>query len=238
MLAVSIFALVVAYLGIVAGDPFVQRYEYALSAAIAVVFVAELAFFVWIVDRPLRFLRGNWLLLVVCLGLVAGLALPDNQNWLAFVRLLRLLAAGLLTLDAAGGLRTLSARSAPGLILAGGGLLVTCGAAFYAIDPRIVSLGDGMWLSFVTATTVGYGDLVPATTLSRLFAVVTVLLGASMMALFTATITARFLGSEEARHRHELHQELQRLHREIAALRAVVQPPPEPEPDERQREVS
>ncbi len=238
MLGTAILALVVAYLSMVVGDPFIVRYENAISVAIALLFAAELAFFLRIVDSPARYLRHNWLMVLVTGGLLAGLVLPDDQNWVAFVRLLRLVVAAAVTLQVAGGLRGLSPRSAPVLILIGGVLLVFCGAAFYAIDPGIRSLGDGMWLSFVTATTVGYGDLVPSTTVARLFAVITVLLGASMMALVTATITATILGGEEARQRREMHAEMRLLHREIAGLRESIHrlagrndPAPERRPD-------
>ena len=47
---------------------------------------------------------------------------------------------------------------------------------FWWLDPKVLTLSDGLWLSFTTAATVGYGDLVPSTHASRAFSVVVVLL--------------------------------------------------------------
>ena len=57
------------------------------------------------------------------------------------------------------------------------------GAGFWLIEPKVSSLGDGLWLAFTTAATVGYGDIVPSTTASRVFAVLVVLIGAEVNAL-------------------------------------------------------
>lgn len=222
MLTVAVIALVVAYLATGQVDSFVLRYEAAISVGLAAIFTIELLWFMRIVDDRRRFLQHNWLMLVVTLGLVAGLFLPQDQNWVAIARLLRVLIIAVAAARIADAVTGLSPRSAPMLILIGALAIAFCGAAFFVLDPGIHSLGDGMWLSFVTATTVGYGDLVPSTTAARLFAVVTVLLGASMMALLTATITARFLGGEEARQRREMHAEMRQLHHEIAELRATI----------------
>ncbi|MGE0314691.1 MAG: potassium channel family protein [Lautropia sp.] len=222
MLITALIALGVAYLSIIARDPFMLRYEGAISLALAAIFAAEVVGFAAVVDQPRRYLRENWLLVLVALGMAMGVFLQNDQNWIAVVRFLRVAVTLAVALQVAGGLTGVSPKSAPILILIGAVVLVACGAAFYAVDPAIASLGDGLWLSFVTATTVGYGDIVPSTTLGRLFAVLTVLLGASMMALFTATITARFLGDEEARQRREMHAEMKQLHREIASLRQAI----------------
>ena len=222
MLIIAIAALGVAYLALIARDPFVLRYENLISLLLAALFATEIAVFAAIVDDPRRYLRQNWLLLLVAVGMAIGVFLKDDQNWIAFARLLRLFIAGAVALQIAGGLKGVSARSAPFLILIGAVMIALTGSAFYAVDPSIRTFGDGMWLAFVTATTVGYGDIVPQTTVGRILAILTVLLGATMMALLTATITTRFLGDEEARQRREMHAEMKQLHREIASLRQAI----------------
>ena len=57
------------------------------------------------------------------------------------------------------------------------------GLGFWWIDPRVNSFGDGLWLAFTTAATVGYGDHVPSTQASRAFAVVVVVLGLAVLSL-------------------------------------------------------
>lgn len=114
------------------------------------------------------------------------------------------------------------------------GLLVMCGVGFYWIDPSVDSLSDGLWLAFTTAATVGYGDIVPTTMASRIFAVFVVLLGYGVLSLVTAGIAAMFVGSQERKVEQEIlrdmHQqigmvrsEISELRKELAATRAVAQ---------------
>ena len=51
------------------------------------------------------------------------------------------------------------------------------GVGFWILEPHVHSFSQGLWLAFTTAATVGYGDIVPSTPISRLFAAVVVLLG-------------------------------------------------------------
>ena len=103
------------------------------------------------------------------------------------------------------------------------GVLLLCGAGFYWLDPQVNSLEEGLWLAFITAATVGYGDIVPTTTASRIFSVFVVLLGCGMLSLVTASIAAMFVKSQEQQVERdilrELHRELRALREEVAALR-------------------
>lgn len=56
-----------------------------------------------------------------------------------------------------------------------------------------MSFGNALWWSFVTATTVGYGDLSPKTTLGRLIAVFLMLTGISFLSMLTGTIATFFI---------------------------------------------
>ena len=62
-------------------------------------------------------------------------------------------------------------------------ILLVGGFGFWALDPRVHTLADGLWLAFTTAATVGYGDMVPSTYASRAFAVVVVLLARTVVRL-------------------------------------------------------
>ena len=53
--------------------------------------------------------------------------------------------------------------------------------------------GDGIWWAFVTATTVGYGDISPSTTYGRLIAMVLMLVGIGLIGSLTSTLTSFFL---------------------------------------------
>jgi voltage-gated potassium channel len=102
-------------------------------------------------------------------------------------------------------------------------LLLACGVVYWWIEPRTPHLGDGLWLAFVTASTVGYGDFIPSTPASRAFSVFVVLLGFGVLSLVTAAIAATFVESQERRIErevlHDLHRQLKAVRDDVAALR-------------------
>ena len=96
------------------------------------------------------------------------------------------------------------------------------GAGFWLIDPQVETFSDGLWLAFTTAATVGYGDTVPSTPASRLFAVLVVLVGLAVLSLVTASVAAIFVGSKERQIELELMQELHAMRHELHGLREEV----------------
>lgn len=102
-------------------------------------------------------------------------------------------------------------------------LLAMAGGGFYWLEPNISSYADGLWLAFITGATVGYGDLVPSTPASRIFAVFIVLLGYALFSVVTASIAALFVGEDEKRMERELHADIRSLRAEIAELRKKLE---------------
>lgn len=74
-------------------------------------------------------------------------------------------------------------------------VLIFTSAAFFSIVES-KDFGDSLWWSFVTATTVGYGDISPTTTLGRIIAVILMLSGVGFMGMLSATIATYFLRDE------------------------------------------
>ena len=116
-------------------------------------------------------------------------------------------------------------------------IMVLGGLGFWWIDPRVESFNDGLWLAFTTAATVGYGDHVPSTHASRMFAGVVVLLGLAVLSLVTASIAAIFVQKEERAVEHSLLQairasqhQIERLEAVVAKLEAAQTQPPTQEP--------
>lgn len=52
---------------------------------------------------------------------------------------------------------------------------------------------DGLWWSIVTATTVGYGDVVPHSTAGKIVAIIIIVGGVIAVAAFTATMTSKLV---------------------------------------------
>jgi voltage-gated potassium channel len=101
-------------------------------------------------------------------------------------------------------------------------MLTTAGAGFYWLEPNVQNYPDGVWLAFTTIATVGYGDIVPSTAASKVFAVFIVLLGYAMFSIVTANIAALFVGEEDAKFERDLHNDIRALHQEVAALRELL----------------
>lgn len=104
------------------------------------------------------------------------------------------------------------------------GIMGLCGLGFWWLEPQARTFGDAMWLAFTTAATVGYGDMVPSTSASKIFAVFVVLLGFGALSLVTAAIAAMWVQSDEQRMEddilRDLHAQVRLLREEIAQLRA------------------
>jgi voltage-gated potassium channel len=96
--------------------------------------------------------------------------------------------------------------------------MLAAGAGFYWLDPAVDSYADGIWLAFVTAATVGYGDIVPTTPAARVLAVMIVVVGVALLSMVTASIAAFFVGEDEKLLRREMHRDLRQLRGEVAQL--------------------
>lgn len=68
------------------------------------------------------------------------------------------------------------------------------GVAIYIAEKgtTVQTFGDALWWSFVTATTVGYGDISPSTVLGRIVAAVLMLFGIGLISMLTGTIATYF----------------------------------------------
>lgn len=119
-------------------------------------------------------------------------------------------------------------------------ILLIGGIGFWWLEPGIHTLQDGLWLAFTTAATVGYGDLVPRTSVGRAFSVLVVLLGLAVLSLVTASLAALFVEQEveqeERQIERELMRELHALRRQVSALQdrldranGATPPPQEPQ---------
>jgi len=164
----------------------------------------------------------NWLNLLIIAS--AAFSLWNiSTDWFPIARLVRLAYVSMVFARALGAMRqVLTPASVPFLL--GWGVLVFAlgGGAFYWLEPTVHSFGDGLWLAFVTGSTVGYGDVIPTTTGSRIIAVLIVLVGFAMLSLVTASFAAFFIGEDEKRLRQEMHQDIKELRQEMAKLRAEV----------------
>jgi voltage-gated potassium channel len=157
--------------------------------------------------------------LIICCGALAS-AWPTDTSWSGLEWLVRSLFCALVFLRLSMlALTWIGRRHLITTLVVSAGLLAVAGAGFYWLEPRVPTYADGLWLAFTTGATVGYGDLVPSTPASRIFAVFVVLLGYAVFSVVTASIAALFIGEDERRFQKELHADIRALHEEVAALR-------------------
>lgn len=192
-----------------------------LGAFILAAFSAELLWMVHVTRQRQEYLLRNWLDLLIIL--VAAVSLTGwGGEWVPLARLLRLTMVLFFLVRILGALRNLFSPTATPYVLGLGVVtLVVAGAGFYWLEPTVESYGEGLWLAFTSGATVGYGDFVPTTPASRLFAALVVLVGYAILSMVTASIAAFFVGEDEKHLRREIHHDIKALRDEVAQLRAA-----------------
>lgn len=83
-------------------------------------------------------------------------------------------------------------------------LLVTTllsGTIFYSTVEKLSPL-DSLYLSFMTLTTIGYGDVHPVTDLGKIFTMVYATVGLGIMAMFISVVAKSYLYSKQSHHHH------------------------------------
>lgn len=164
-------------------------------------------------------LRANSFDLLLCAGLVAAAMLPPSSTseaalWfrvvVGFFTMSRMFWAAHYVVTRGGTLYRLIAALL---------VLVLCGLGFWWLEPTTPTFGDALWLAFTTAATVGYGDSVPTTPASKIFAVFVVFLGVGAITLVAAGIASAWIATEERTIEREI---LADLHKQLAGLRAEI----------------
>lgn len=87
-------------------------------------------------------------------------------------------------------LSTIFSRSFFLLTFLGNSFVFSFAAFFYKWEgphhPKINSYLDSLWYCFSTATTVGYGDITPITSLGKILGIFLMLVGTALFAMYTA----------------------------------------------------
>jgi voltage-gated potassium channel Kch len=122
--------------------------------------------------------------------------------------------------------RPLTARRAA-LMIASYTVVVTfAGGLIASLADRkdFSSLGEGLWWSLQTVTTVGYGDVVPSSGVSRVIAGFVMVSGIAFLTVITAAVTAALI--EAARRRQELppdREQLPEILREMTSRLSAIE---------------
>jgi voltage-gated potassium channel len=122
--------------------------------------------------------------------------------------------------------RLLSRRGFSSFILVVLGTIVVSGLVAWAFERSEPAHGiatpfDGVWWALVTATTVGYGDMVPVSPEGRGIAVLLMLVGIALLSVVTANIAAFFV-EEGDDGRAQLQSSVDALHERIGHLEDLL----------------
>lgn len=220
MVVVALLALPSFYLEVAYAEGALHWIGRSLDVFILAAFSAEFFWMMRLTRQRGQYILHNWLNLLIIASAAFSLW-HVTTDWFAVARLMRLAYVSLVLARALAAMRQILTPSSVPYLLGWGVIsLALSGAAFYWLEPTVNSFGEGLWLAFVTGATVGYGDFVPTTTASRIFAVFIVIVGFGMLSLVTASFAAFFIGEDEKRLRREMHQDIKELRQEVTRLRA------------------
>lgn len=118
-----------------------------------------------------------------------------------FLRFLRVFRAAAVFNKALVGIKGIFKTNGLHLVSAFTALIVLFGAiGMYQLEGghTIDSFSDSLWWSFVTTTTVGYGDIAPVTGAGRLLASVLMVIGIGFVGMVTGTIATYFVNRADS----------------------------------------
>ncbi len=179
-------------------------------------FVLEAILLSLCVRDPVRYLRENWLNLLIIVTIFPPLwiyaPLPAGLRLIrllvlvnVFVRMVKILY------------KFLRQNNLGTTLLSSAIIIIVAGVLISVIDPAFSTPFEGIWWAWVTVSTVGYGDFVPISTTGRVFAILLILLGIGLFALLTAQISAALIGSV-GKNLQEVEHEVRQLETDEAAL--------------------
>lgn len=95
--------------------------------------------------------------------------------------------------------------------------VIIVGAAMFCISEK-TSFDNALWWAITTATTIGYGDVVPKTGIGRAAAIILMFLGIGFIGMLTSTINEFFAKKDE----QELADQLTKIQAENHELKAEL----------------
>lgn len=182
---------------------------FALDIFIWAVFAVDLGARLVVAPHRIAYLRGHWLEALI-------VAVP-------FARPLRIARLFLFGSRAFRGTTRLLGLDF--LLTYAIGIIVIAATVLTSVEighnPAIDSFPDALWLTVVTVTTVGYGDIVPVTIVGKAVAFVLMFGGIALFGALTANLASFLVRIDHSRKAADapLLQEIAELRRQIVALR-------------------
>ena len=221
ILALSVYVLVALFLqSIGAVDAKTSELLDYIDDAICVIFIADFAVRLARAGSKREFLRWGWIDLASSIPGAHALRIGRVARIVRVLRIVRALRSTKMLLQyffrnrAQGTFATVALISMTLTIFSSIAILnLEVGP-----DANIRTPMDALWWSFVTITTVGYGDRYPVTPEGRLVAIVLMTAGVGLFGTFTGLVASFFVQPEN----RQQTSELETLVREVRELREAV----------------
>jgi voltage-gated potassium channel len=209
---------------IIEADATSHAWEEVASVAnwiIWAIFAAELVAVLVVAERKRAALRAHWLSVAIVVLTIP--LLGEALAWIRFARFFRLARFAVIVSRALQAERRLtsgdSLRIASILTVTA---IIVAGAAQSATSHDFDTLWDGIWWAIETVSTVGYGDIYPATVQGRLIAMVLMFVGIGFLSLLTAAIASRFVKQERGDEHDEVMETLRQIQADVAELKSQM----------------
>ncbi len=153
------------------------------------VFVADYGVRLCLSSRKWEFIKAHWIDLIAILpfnSFCRGMRLLRFARLLKFLRVLAVMARFM------GRTRSFFDTNGFKYVLLVTAVVLLAGGYSRHVTEGI-SMEDGIWWAFVTAATVGYGDIAPHSLAGRAVAIVVMLIGIGLIGMFTSTVTTFFM---------------------------------------------
>lgn len=180
---------------------------YLIEWVFTLIFMLEYALRIYSVDRPLKYIFSFFGLidLLSCLPTILSIFIPGAQSLLVIralrlLRIFRILKLGWYFDEGLVILNALKAARAKILVFFFSVVLIiiVAGTTMYLIEGSeagFTSIATSMYWAVVTLTTVGYGDIAPASTFGRFMASLLMIMGYAIIAVPTGIITSELTRS-------------------------------------------
>jgi len=193
---------------------------------ICIIFLADFLFNIIKAENKLNYLKWGWIDLISSIPNVQILRWGRFARIIRILRILRGIRSTKLILkflfeNRSKGIFASVAMISFVLIIFSSIAILNCETS---PESNIKTASDALWWSFVTITTVGYGDFYPTTLLGRIIAGVLMTAGIGLFGTFTAYVASFFLqqeNEEEEKREEEILKELRKIHSRLDQLEKI-----------------
>lgn len=91
------------------------------------------------------------------------------------------------------------------------------------LNPNVNLILDAIWWGFSTATTVGYGDIIPVTSAGKVLGIILMLVGTALFATYTALFARTILEDDLFRFSHDFDEEKDDFLEDLKKHRKVLE---------------